>query len=176
MSNGGCCFVPQRRDTRQECLTTAAALLPSCCFADSALCRWSSLFLYLFLFGYSCTSWIELESVQFCGVLWASRMHSGTCTTPVPTDPFDYFSTLAVGCKPADHCEFSSLNFSTIHIFHSTSFDFFSFLFCSRVTHRECQRATFCAFQVATSGRPPVPAIPNRVLEAATDLTEPWAY
>lgn len=71
VSNGGCCFVPQRRGIREtrvgdDCCSTIALLLLS---ADSALCRWSSLFLYLFLFGYSCTSWIDLDFVQCCGVL-----------------------------------------------------------------------------------------------------------
>lgn len=49
--------------------TAAAALLPSAaCSADSSLSMVVTVFLYLFLFGYSCTSWIDLDSMQFCGV------------------------------------------------------------------------------------------------------------
>lgn len=162
-------------------MTTAAALLPSCCFADSALYRWSSLFLYLFLFGYSCTSWIDLDFVQFCAVLWASRMHSGTwTTTPVPTtDSIDDFCTLAAGCKPADHSEFSALNFSTIHIFHSTSFDFFFPFFFVPESQSHSESAKGPRFAPSKGPLPAVrlaQAIPNRVLVGATDFTGPRAH
>lgn len=87
--------------------------------------RWSSFFLYLFLFGYSCTSWIGLDSMQFCGTFSASRMHSGTWTTRFLRIRSTTLARSRTG-KPADQSYFFLLQtFSTVRIFHSTSFDFF---------------------------------------------------
>lgn len=141
-------------------VTTAAALLPSAaCSADSSLSMVVTVFLYLFLFGYSCTSWIDLDSMQFCGVHGKSNALRKNLDRYVPirflhtrrrTDA-DLLTTLYFSASKLFHDSYFSLS--------TTSFDFFSFLFCSRVTHRErsAKGATFCAVQVATSGRSPVP-------------------
>lgn len=137
-----------------EWVTTAAAQLPSCCFADSALCvrRWSSLlFLYLFLFGYSCTSWIDLDSVQFCCV--PSRMHSGTWTTPP-------FRRWFLHTRSRMQNLLTTRNFPCSKLFHDSYFSldvvrlFFSFLFCSRATHSETAKGPRFA---PSSG--PLPAV-----------------
>lgn len=159
--------------------TTAAALLPSCCFADSAVCRWSSLlFLYLFLFGYSCTSWIDLDSVQFCGVLWASRMHSGTWSDPVPT-------TISGTTRNRMQNLLTTRSFPCSKLFHDSYFSldvvrlFFSFLFCSRESVTYSESAKGPRFAPSKGPLPAVrlaQAIPNRVLVGPRDSMGPRAH
>lgn len=149
-------------------VTTAAALLPTAAAysADSSLSMVVTVFLYLFLFGYSCTSWIDLDSMQFCGVHGKSNALRKNLDRYVPirflhtrrrTDA-DLLTTLYFSASKLFHDSYFSLS--------TTSFDFFPFFFVPEShTEREVPKGPRFA-----PSKWPLPAVrqsramPNRVL------------
>lgn len=166
--------------------TTAAALLPpAACSADSTLSMVVTVFLYLFLFGYSCTSWIDLDSMQFCGVHGKSNALRKNLDHSVP-DRIRFDQIFAHSPHWTDADLLTTRYFSASKLFHdsyfslsTTSFDFFSlsFLFQSHTQREKCQRGHVLR---RPSGHFRPFACPGRCLTVyswgATDFTGPRAH
>lgn len=156
--------------------TTAAVLLPSCCFADSALCV-DGRHCFSFICFYSAIpvraglTWIPCSSAVFSG--------RAECTPePGPT-------TISGTTRNRMQNLLTTRNFPCSKLFHDSYFSldvvrlFFSFLFCSResVTHSESAKGPRFA-----PSKGPLPAvrlaqaIPNRVLVGPRDSMGPRAH